>query len=480
MKRAIGCALVGWLIVTGCGSSDDGGSGKPAGPTLIGAPGVALNEIAIYQGPKRQVMVGGAPAEGVPLIAGRDGLFRVFHSLTPDYDGQPVTAKLDLLDGQPPLEATLPLSPAASEADLASTVTFQIPGSRIGQELNYELSFSQPAAGGRADNPGSRFSQKVAVAGKQNTFRVMLVPFAYDADGSGRLPDTSAEQVELYRKRFLSLYPVSNVEVTTHEPVPWSSTISPNGTGWQAVGLKLYSLRNAEGIPPDVYLYGVFMPTQTLSQFCFPSCLLGVTLLNDKPLDVGQVSLRLALGVGYPDVALNTAAHELGHAHGRPHANCGPGLDPSSIDPSFPHPNGAIGDWGYDITNGQLHDPAVATDIMSYCKNQFISGYNYTKLFDRSQNVNQPKVIAKPERYWLIADDGLGGSDWREIELTGLPSGREVEVTAETRAKSGIATRGWYTPYDHLDGGWLLVPAEAGDLARVEHRARGKLAVLER
>jgi len=117
---------------------------------------------------------------------------------------------------------------------------------------------------------------------------------------------------------------------------------------------------------------------------------------------------------------------------------------------------------------------------MSYCKNQFISGYNYTKLFDRGQNVNQPKVIAEPKRYWLIADDGLGGNDWREVELTGLPSGREVEVTAETRASSSITTRGWYTPYDHLDGGWLLVPAEVGDLARVEHRARGKLEVLER
>lgn len=479
MKLTLGSALASCLaLALGCSSSDEGGGG-PSGPSTIGAPGVALNEIAIYQGPKRQVMVGGAPAEGVPLVAGRDALFRVFHATAPDYDGQPVSAKLDLMDGQPPLETTLVLPPSANEADLASTITFQVPGSRIGQELSYRLELGQPPAG-RADNPGARFEQKVAVAGHPNTFRVMLVPFAYDADGSGRLPDLSAERVESYRKRLLALYPVSNVEVTTHAPVPWSSPIGPDGSGWQSVGLKLYSLRNAEGIPSDVYLYGVFMPTDTLSQFCFPSCLLGVTLLNDNPPDVGQVSLRLALGVGYPDVAENTAAHELGHAHGRGHANCGLGIDPKSIDQSYPHPNGSIGDWGWDITTGELQDPAVSTDIMSYCKNQFISGYNYEKLANRSQNVNLASVIAKPEQYWLVADDGLGRSDFRRVELLGLPSGREVEVTAETREGKSVQTTGWYTPYDHLDGGWLLVPASGGELQRVAHRARGVLEVAER
>ena len=39
----------------------------------------------------------------------------------------------------------------------------------------------------------------------------------------------------------------------------------------------------------------------------------------------------------------DTAAHELGHSHGRNHAPCGMGLDPSSIDPAYPHDGGKIG-----------------------------------------------------------------------------------------------------------------------------------------
>ena len=463
----------------GSGCSSDDGDGKPAGASTIGAPGVWFDGLALYQGPKRTLMVGGTPGQGVPIVAGRDALFRVFHAMGPEYDGQPVTAKLDLLDGQPALEVVAPLAPNYSEGDLQSTLNFQIPGGRIGDEFGYELTLSQPA-GGRADNPNARFGQKVAVAGKQNTLRVMLVPFAYQADGSGRLPDTSPEEVERYRKRLLALYPVSNVEVSVHDPVPWTTAIGSKGEGWQSVGIKLYGLRNAEGIPPDVYLYAVFMPTATLGQFCNPSCQLGVTLLNNDPPDVGNVSLRLALGVGYPEVAQDTAAHELGHAHGRGHANCGFGLDPSSIDQSFPHPKGSIGDWAYDITSGQMHDPAVATDIMSYCKNQFISGYNYEKLSARGQNVNLASVIATPQPYWLIAEDGLGEAEWQQIELSGLPSGRQVEVTARTGERGSFSTQGWYTPYDHLNGGWLLVPASVGDLKSVEHRARGALAVIDR
>lgn len=469
MKRALGWVLGGSLVVTvACGSTDEDG-GKPSGPSVIGAPGVVLSELAIYQGPKRVLMTAGQPGDGVPLVAGRDALFRVYHVTTPDYDGQPVTARLDLLDGQPPLEQTLVMSPGANEADLASTLTFAIPGARIGTELNYTFTIEQ-AANGRTDNPGSRFAQTVPVAGKANTFRLMIVPYQYNADGSGRLPDTSPEMVEKYRQRFLALYPVSNVEVSVHAPVAWSQAIQPDGTGWQSVGFNLYGLRISEGIPDDVYLYGVFQPTANLGQFCFGGCLLGVTLLNDDPPDVGNVQLRLALGVGYADVALNTAAHEIGHAHGRGHANCGPGIAPNSLDPTFPHAKGGIGVWGWDLTTGALQDPAVATDIMSYCKNQFISDYNYQKLFDRTQNVNLPSVIAKPAEYFLIGDDGLGAREMKKVALRGLPPGREVAVRVDTMSEKNVAATGWYTPYDHLPGGWLLVPATVGTVidARVD------------
>ncbi len=169
------------------------------------------------------------------------------------------------------------------------------------------------------------------VEGKKNTFRLVIVPYQYNADGSGRLPNTSEEQLAVFKHRFMGMYPVSNVEISVHEPVPWNQPISPNGQGWQAVGFDLLGKKNSSGLGADVYFYGMFNPAASLVAYCGGGCLLGVTLLNDDPPDVGNPTLRLALGVGFDNEAPNTCAHEIGHAHGRPHVNCGFGVDPSSV-----------------------------------------------------------------------------------------------------------------------------------------------------
>ena len=58
-----------------------------------------------------------------------------------------------------------------------------------------------------------------------------------------------------------------------------------------------------------------------------------------------------------------TIAHELGHNLGLRHAPCGGAGDP---DPSFPHPDGSAGAWGYDFARGELVRPETP-DLMSYC-----------------------------------------------------------------------------------------------------------------
>ena len=58
-----------------------------------------------------------------------------------------------------------------------------------------------------------------------------------------------------------------------------------------------------------------------------------------------------------------TIAHELGHNLGLRHAPCGGAGDP---DPSFPHPDGSAGAWGYDFARGELVGPETP-DLMSYC-----------------------------------------------------------------------------------------------------------------
>jgi hypothetical protein len=457
-------------LLAACGSttefSDDDGGSAPVGPSnptpqkdYVGAAGVAVTQVAIYQGPERILAQGGvAQPSSVPLVAGRDALVRVFYQAPPEQTGASVLARLEIA-GQEPIEFEHSLGSLSSQADQASTINFVVPGDRIGATFEYRVSLLQE---GEVDNPGAHHPDQGleahVVDGPANTFRVMMVPFAYNADGSGRVPDLSPEAVEIYRQRFLQLYPVSNVEVAVREPVPWSSSISSFGQGWQAVGQELVAIRAAEKPSEDWYYYAIFQPTDTVSQFCSQGCLLGVTLLNNQPVDVGQESLRIALGVGFPQVGPDTAVHEIGHAHGRPHAPCGPGLDPQSIDPSYPHAGGGIGPWSYDIVSQTLVDPATVTDIMGYCDNQWISDYNFANMLARGQFVNQPKLmVPEGERisYELIAFDETGQARHERTIETHLEGAPTVPIHLSDRNVEAHLYR-----WDHLPGGWLFVPSD--------------------
>jgi hypothetical protein len=477
-------ALCSTLV--GCGSDDEEGE---APDPYVGAPGVTIQQVAIYQSLKRTLMLAGAPqAGGVPLVAGRDAMVRIYYTTDGSYDGQPVTGRLHL-PGQEPLETTAPLAAASVEEDLATTVNVSVPGSRIGPTFDYRVSLAQNGSN-RDDNPTAHYpgggaTESVPVDGPANKLRVIIAPFAYEADGSGRLPNTSPEQIEAIRQRFRALYPVSDVEISVRDPEPWTIPIDPGGSGgWTQLGIELLGYRSNDGVGDDVYYYGMFNPADTLYAYCGMQCVLGMTLMNDNPPETGTVMLRLAIGVGFDAVAASTAVHELGHSHGLAHAPCGPGLAPDSIDLDYPHADGVIGVWGYDPLLGQLLSPTVYTDMMSYCDVNWISDYHYVKLLARSGNVNLPSWQPPPEgaiEYQLITLDGDGHGAFQLVTERARPlAGTPLPVAAETTAGTQATVNGRYFPYDHLPGGWLFVPTGGEQLDRVELRLDGTTVVAHR
>lgn len=492
---SMACALL-LLPAAGCSGSSPGDHGNnntntngnvdagPPPPSYIGAPDVTITSIAIYQGPKCEIMrAGQATACGFPLVAGRDALFRVFYEAQAAQIGSQYTARLSV-DASTTYEVTGTFVTQSFEQNLLTTVSFVIPGDKITPDFSYTVAILQegdPAD----DNPEARFPQQgvhpVTVEAPVNTLRIIIAPFAYHADGSGRLPDLSPTRVEDYRQRFLQLYPVSNVEITVRQPYNWYQAIEPDGTGWQQVGFTLFGFRNQDGTSDDVYYYGTFKPTETLWQFCGSGCLLGVTLLNDNPPDTGSVDLRLALGVGFDEVALDTAAHELGHSHGLRHAPCGVGVE--DIDPNYPYADGLIGVWSWDIVNEQLLAPEDYTDIMGYCEDQWISDYHYRRLANRCKNVNLPWFMdpGVPEvTYQLISMDGSGkavirpGVTQRSRPLAG---GRPVDVTVYSRGGAQNTVEGHFYRFDHLPGGWLLAEEQTFEIDSAKFTLEGRPVV---
>ena len=510
--RLASASLAILLLVPACSSNDSadsaGGSGQEAGAPgpdgggtedgattkqYFGAPGVQITQVAIYQGVKRVLMVDGDAVDSdVPLIAGRDALVRVFYATDGAYDGQEVLGRLTLGEGEP-IETTGTLEAISTDPSLTSTVYFKVPGERIGDTLEYAVELLQEGEGPTA-NAGARYPAQdrasLPVEGPLNTLRIILAPFQYDFDGSGRVPNLSPERVDSFRERFMAMYPISTVELSVRDPYPWNQEIARDGSGWQSLGFKLLGFRSDDGTSADVYYYGIFNPADTLGAYCGLSCLLGVTLLNDSPADVGNPMLRLALGVGFDSVATDTCVHEVGHAHGLQHAKCGAGLDPASIDPAFPYPGGGIGVWGWDIVNDTLRDPDDFTDIMGYCNTQWISDYHFGLLQFRGQHVNLPRwytpsdeaATADAVEYDIISVDEGGKTAWRSKPVANpiALKGKNVAVTLFGEQGQAETVNGHYYRFDHMPGGWVFVPVTKSNPKRAEFVIDDRFSVATR
>ena len=342
------------------GSESDGGSASDSGDTgtdscaMGPADGVRVSDVVAYQVVAVDLLENGAavapPQRAAPLIAGRNAVVRIgVHTDTPRELEARVVVGSEVFSHRKTLTGT------------AETFRVDLPANVVQPDGTMEVSIVE--CGGESEAAETRLELGAESTG---SLKLHLVPFEI----GGFVPDTSPAVLDGLRDAVLSVYPVTDVELTVGDVVP-------DAYGGQVeMGELLVDLgvlqEQVDEAPIDVYYYGLVTGAATREEFC-DDCPTGTSESG------GGNRAGFALGAAFADQrAEDTLIHELGHMHGLLHAPCG---GPSMLDEDFPYADAAITSEGYDF-RADAFVPADHKDMMAYCYPRWISDYNYDKLVD--------------------------------------------------------------------------------------------------
>jgi hypothetical protein len=394
---ATGGAGAGGAGMAGLGGAGAGGGGAGGmgndGCTSTPAGDIALTEVAIYQAVKIPLMedMDAVDDRNADVVAGRNALVRVFVQPGGSFQRRELAARLTLTTGGTSKVLSAKLSPAGASSDASGNSTFniEVDAADIAATTAYSVELVECATpSGTAMNARFPASGTTPLEARlTGVLKVTLVPIAYGADGSNRVPDTSAATIAKYKEHMEKLYPVTEVEMVVRPGGALTSNANLNSDGgWNSTLNALANLRYDDGPDDDVYYYGLVNPAQDIGDYCGGGCIAGVAYVVESP---SQPDGRVGFGLGFTGsnqelaATYETMAHEVGHEHGRDHAPCN-----VQGDQNYPHDGGSIGSWGYDLITGALQDPNEITDIMGYCQDVWVSDYTYQAFVERIATLN--------------------------------------------------------------------------------------------
>jgi hypothetical protein len=356
--------------------------GDPAAPTSAEAVVLRIEANQAIQDP------GGS----IPLLAERTTWIRVFLSSAPE---------LGLLTGHlrvsmPGLDTVMESQGAANPAltdplRMESSLNFRIPAGAIAAGgVQFEvIAIKRKADGVDVSCPNCAAMITTLHFRDPTTFRLRLIGFRYTRGGLSRIP--RPEDFEDVRSWLSRAYPISRLSLDTVTLASLEGS-PPTCTG---TGLGLFLIRAidlASGVDPRTRYFGLVRDTRAEhgSSGFMVGCSLGIPEQPD-PTVVASGPAGSPHGIqkyawdDLPSYAGWYTGHELGHTLGRRH----PGECETREELSLASSDlGGIntprrGYVGIDPESGLLRGADRWTDIMSYCRYRWISGYAYDKFLER-------------------------------------------------------------------------------------------------
>ncbi len=437
----------------------------------LSARALRITDISVNQAVSVPLVESSAPvnARQAPIVADREGIFRVFVEPQLGWQARDVTARLTLSGTVTDVQARVADASIATVLD--STLNFALSSGELDENTDFsvELLELDPCGSYAGDVDNARYPasnvESLDVEAAPGQFRIVIVPVRYLADGSNRTPTADGETVARFTDRMYRMFPLTDLDVSIRQaPLDFENVIGADGQGWSDLLNECLSLRANDGAGSNTYYYCAVRPSDDPVDFCARGCVAG---LGPVP-SAADTFNRAAIGLLYEN-GVDTFVHEIGHTLGLSHAPCG-GV--SGADPDFPYVSGGIGVLGFDIAERRLFD-TQHRDVMGYCGPIWISDYNYTLLYDRlvavtASSATSLKRAATPValRPVIIDVDGtlsIGEAIW--IDDAPLGEVLMVEWVGESGERAELSAT--LVRVSHLPGGIVYVPELANPPAMI-------------
>jgi hypothetical protein len=311
------------------------------------------------------------PQNSVPLVAGKSTMLRIYArtgdskqalsniriAITATRSGANLSSSPSIMT------ATLPL--ANSRGDINSTLNMKLPANWLSGTIDLTVRLDPDNQVAETNENNNAITQRLTFT-QVPPLNVKIIPIRYTHNPNGRT--YAAPTQDIISSWIFKTYPIHQIVISWHAPYNFTGDLMKTDD-WLRLLNEITALKKSEGAPNGQIYYGLVPPSDSSS-----------TWFHGGVAGIGWVGSRTSVGMNSASTAGQIAAHEIGHNMGMMHTPCG---SPSGLDASYPYSDGSIGQFGIDVSTGQLFSSSTK-DVMSYCNPKWISDYTYKALY-RSQ-----------------------------------------------------------------------------------------------